>query len=403
VEFIQSLSRTLNGIFSTGADDSNSTTPEIVIAVPQTTLEKLRDRQPSSISYVPGEGDSASVGSTGKSFVISMVESSPRLRRIGTGANMVSNSVRVRVEQGGTGDVTGTIRYVLQNHIAQDYYELTHVNTTYETNCKPSMVNQTMNYTCPSGYTIYHPCNGSAIVWRSDCPRKYFQPICSVLNADGTADATADSAICTAVSFTAHNTTCECVFTPQSSKRRLASVQVWGSVEAVAVADYVYDDLKESFRYSDNISAGDLVSSIYVIASIVLLWGGGLLGTVVFSTVSYAKSTRVKADPASNIRGGSRRAVVDEDAQKSFILRYIDSVFPVVFQDSEWKWNTAWSEIKKHHPYMVMFIATGKGAQKRKFNKGVYLLSIQTMLMFILAVFYEMQVFHYVAHMCRCR
>ena len=166
---------------------------------------------------------------------------------------------------------------------------------------------------------------------------------------------------------------------------------MWGAIEVVAVADYVYDDLKESFRYADDITSADLKSSIYVMAAIVVLWGGGLLGTLIVSTSAAVKYNRVTSEGNRAKSGSDRRVGVNEETKKEFILNYINSVFPVVFQDSTWKWTTVLSEIKRHHPYAVMFTATGRGSQMRRFNRGVYLLSIQTMLMFILSVFYELQ------------
>ena len=213
VNFIQSLYRTVNGIFST-SDET-----DVVVNVPQTALEIANGKANSAVTYVPGYATSDSVA-------ISLVESLSRLRRIGTDSNMVSNSIRVRVQRGGGEDVSGSLRFVLQNHMMQEYYEVPHHNVTFHTMCTPSMANQTINHTCPSGFVVYHPCNGSSIMWSTDCPRKFFEPTCTLITTDAPAtnpavDDASSRPSCTTVAFTVTNTTCECVFGASAGRRHL--------------------------------------------------------------------------------------------------------------------------------------------------------------------------------------
>ena len=50
-----------------------------------------------------------------------------------------------------------------------------------------------------------------------------------------------------------------------------------------------------------------------------------------------------------------------------------------------------WLTLRTYHPYAVVFTATGPEAKTIRLRKGLYLLTIQSMLMFIMAVFFNLQ------------
>lgn len=79
-----------------------------------------------------------------------------------------------------------------------------------------------------------------------------------------------------------------------------------------------------------------------------------------------------------------------------YVYRYINDILPCVFRSSEAvedpAWKTLWAVLKKHHRYAVMFTAEGDAAKDLAVYKWLQLLSIQAMLMFVLAVFFTFQV-----------
>jgi hypothetical protein len=75
--------------------------------------------------------------------------------------------------------------------------------------------------------------------------------------------------------------------------------------------------------------------------------------------------------------------------------RYIDDILPTAFQEkiiaAHWT-ESVWLTIRRYHPYAVIFTATGPGAKDVKIRKGLHMLTIQAMLMFIMALFFDIQV-----------
>ena len=51
-----------------------------------------------------------------------------------------------------------------------------------------------------------------------------------------------------------------------------------------------------------------------------------------------------------------------------------------------------WEEVSKTHRYLLLFTASGEDGDKKRILTGIQLLTVQTMLMFMLAVFYDLQV-----------
>ena len=82
---------------------------------------------------------------------------------------------------------------------------------------------------------------------------------------------------------------------------------------------------------------------------------------------------------------------------KQYVLDYIDKIFPPVFLNTDEANRTSWykrlwREIKVHHRYIMLFSSGGESLKKSRYLLLFQLLSIQTMLMFLLAVCFDIQV-----------
>jgi hypothetical protein len=71
--------------------------------------------------------------------------------------------------------------------------------------------------------------------------------------------------------------------------------------------------------------------------------------------------------------------------QKRVLLAYVDSVLPLVFVQKG-SWAGRWREISRHHRYVLLFTASGERAREERERVGIQMLTVQTMLMFLLAV-----------------
>jgi hypothetical protein len=54
--------------------------------------------------------------------------------------------------------------------------------------------------------------------------------------------------------------------------------------------------------------------------------------------------------------------------------------------------SSMWKTIRIYHPYAVVFSSNSSESKDTKIQKGLYLLTIQAMLMFIMALFCDFQV-----------
>ena len=86
---------------------------------------------------------------------------------------------------------------------------------------------------------------------------------------------------------------------------------------------------------------------------------------------------------------------VSLETKKEYLLKYIDDILPSIFRSSVQQDTTlqaVWKTICTYHPYVIVFSVKGPKAKEIKIQKGIYLLTIQAMLMFIMAVLCDLQV-----------
>ena len=91
------------------------------------------------------------------------------------------------------------------------------------------------------------------------------------------------------------------------------------------------------------------------------------------------------------------------EAKKDYLLKYIDSILPAIYRSNvvhDSTLQSMWKAIRTYHPYAVIFTAEGPGSMELKIRTGIYLFTIQAMLMFIMAVFFDLQVIYYSS--CKC-
>ena len=257
------------------------------------------------------------------------------------------------------------------------------------------------NYTCPGGQVVSHVCSDAREVITSVCPATRRLPVCRILSSN---DNNAPSS-CNVVSFTATNVTCNCsVLLEQSSNggdRRLSSssgLESSGYVEMVSMTEYTYEGFIETNSEISDISIGDVKNGLIVIIMFSTLWGCGILGLYELFKSSYC-DCYAKVQPKERTRERRHTDSVREvslDTKKEHLLKYIDEILPTIFRSTvvhDTTLQSMWRTIKTYHPYAVVFTAEGPGAKELKIQKGIYLLTIQAMLMFIMAVFCDLQVY----------
>jgi hypothetical protein len=139
-------------------------------------------------------------------------------------------------------------------------------------------------------------------------------------------------------------------------------------------------------------SASDFRQVIVVFLLYGVLWVSGLMGIgfcLIYNTHNRKQIEKKTRNESKLANHSAAQEIQDK------LIGYVDSVFPSVYQSKRW-WGRLLSELSKHHRYMVLMIPTrDESMEKRRVLTGVQLLTVQTMLMFLLAVACDLQVSHF--------
>jgi len=308
---------------------------------------------------------------------------------------------------------------VLRSVVTEEYVTTQNASEwLFVTVCTP--LNDTtsfVNFTCPDGQVLTHRCNSKYERYVSECPHYRYIPSCEILISN-TSEAV--DANCDVLTFTTQNVTCNCTATlPPStppSGRRLgtasaANSQTSMSLEVVTVSIVTYEFPLIEMHHIGTMTLVVFAASISVIVLFAVLWGCGLLGIYELVKDRYLCTDKVKPSDNSDLIEGIKKSQpmsaqatvlaamgttsLDTATKRQYMLRYVNDILPLIFRSSEGGDENAlqklWAIIKKHHRYAVMFTAKGEAAKELAVYKWLQLLTIQAMLMFVLAVFFSFQ------------
>jgi hypothetical protein len=247
--------------------------------------------------------------------------------------------------------------------------------------------NTVTHYTCPdSGHVIRHNCSGVEGLFTSICP--HLVPACQSADSSSSSD-------CTMVSYDQSSITCSCpVEAAQSSdksRRRLDDavyVADSGRITVVAVGRYIAADFADTFTAAPN-TFTSLQRAQIVIFAFIVLW---VVGFILIGSVPLRKYLLKGSLKISNM---ARKVKLEGDSESSVKIRehlkqYIKTIFPLVF-DNKPRLLRLVEELRRHHRYLLIFTAApGEMGDSKRFLSAVQLLTIQTMLLFLLALFYDL-------------
>ena len=81
-----------------------------------------------------------------------------------------------------------------------------------------------------------------------------------------------------------------------------------------------------------------------------------------------------------------------DEKKMRIMLDYVKSVFSPVYDKNRSVWSSMYDEIKRNHPYITVFTWRDGASAEEKSQRAVYLITVQTMLMFLMAVFMDLEV-----------
>jgi hypothetical protein len=385
-------------------------------SIPQTQLEKLFS-QPKSFLRIQG-----SKGLT-EEVTRSIVLEENDLSLYVNNSEFFSNPLKVQCSLSSETPVPGAdnqyVVIVFQNNAPQEY--ITNNNsssarsanstTTFVTTCEnytstaSPATPTSVNYTCPSGQVVSHMCTDKSEVITTQCPALRYLPICRILSSND--KNSSQSQTCDVMSFTSTNVTCNCTILLQQSssgtdngRRHLygsSAVESSGYIEMVSMSEYTYEGFVSTNSEITEVSISDLQHGMIVIVMFSVFWGCGLLGLYELVKSAYC-SCCPKVQPKPPERKQQRPSstkTLSSNAKKDYLLKYIDEILPIVFcsgVEDDSTFQSVWKTICTYHPYAIIFTAEGPGAKEMKIQKGIYMLTLQAMLMFIMAVLCDLQV-----------
>jgi hypothetical protein len=149
---------------------------------------------------------------------------------------------------------------------------------------------------------------------------------------------------------------------------------------------------------ANQLDASSISESMAVLLMYGLMWGVGLLMISVNlfkqrSRSSLERGAKQEQQTGTRIpnqsKGSDSRSQPDD--VRRMLTKYIDEIFPTVFQSQSY-FRRMMAEVMKHHRYIVLLTSRGEDLNTKKIITCIHLLTVQSMLMFILAVLYDLQV-----------
>ena len=280
--------------------------------------------------------------------------------------------------------------------------------------------NQTLNTTCVlgdfgryefecrGGINITHQCNGTWSTLITRCPLMERIPSCKVLN-DGIFSGSGGSKFlnCTVSSFNSNQIECLCraedissieeIKLQQLQRHRLLSseskiLEASGVLEVSSVSLLVAKQFFGTMETAGDLnSASSLKKTLIVILMYSILWSVGLLGILGCSCLQRVNSHKLGGEEALMLKKEKAMLTRSNQDIKQYLMSYVNEVFPSVYQTTS-SMDRLWTEIKKHHRYLLLFSTSGEIAESKRMMTGIQLLTVQSMLLFILAVCYDLQV-----------
>jgi uncharacterized membrane protein len=97
-----------------------------------------------------------------------------------------------------------------------------------------------------------------------------------------------------------------------------------------------------------------------------------------------------------NVRTDQRTTVgveKESEADKvAVVFNYLVAVFPPIYDTNRSMWSTMFDELIRHHAYITFFNFSDAATAKEKALSGIRLLTVQSMMMFLMAVFIDLEV-----------
>jgi hypothetical protein len=226
-------------------------------------------------------------------------------------------------------------------------------------------------------YIIWHNCTGNKRIIQSKCSDKSIVPVCFHNGSDYVS--------CNLINFTNFTTFCNCSLNTINRRKLSQNNDV---IDLINVNKEIIKDFQETIISADDIKLSDLHSSYYVLLLFSVSWGTGFVLLLTYLYNSYHKN---KTHP--NDKGLSLSSCPNNVHNNHNILdsNFVNSIFPDIYKNSFLTFTDIFREIKRNHKHLNLLNLNQLYENKCYILNVFYILSIHTLLFFMLAIFYDIE------------
>jgi hypothetical protein len=250
-------------------------------------------------------------------------------------------------------------------------------------------------HVCPdTGTNVTMECTGGQEVLTAVCPGQVKETVCGSAIGDS-------SLSCDVIESSAASVTCSCILPSTSRRRQLTSSQAaansaleqTGVSHVAALTAYVGENFAGTLAGAADLNSPAAFRKVLiVIVAFIVLWTGGfaIIMSAAFRKKVHSGTHKRQKTSVERLKHFAQ-AAHSPVAIGEYLRNYVDEVFPSAFKDKP-SLECLFDEIYKHHRYvLILSCSDDKKSDQNRIVTGVRLLTVQTMLMFLLAVFYELQ------------
>lgn len=245
---------------------------------------------------------------------------------------------------------------------------------------------------CPSGHALLHNCSGRVGKYVSFCPVPV--PFCKLIGS------TFNNQDCRVVNYTSMFTQCSCTLVPIKTSCRhldisssvLSAVDATGVLNVYTMVTYVASEFMDTFEATPDFSSSAAwKKSLVVVLMFCTLWCGGF-GLILAWKWRVKKAMQTKRNGVGNDEAAKISIAATKTrspaAVYAFLQIYVDEIFPAIFSSKPFIRRLV-DEVAKHHRYYTLLTAIDEN--KKTILTAFQLTTTQNMLMFLLALFYDLQ------------
>lgn len=345
---------------------------EVLETIPLTESEVYAGVIPSSVHISPNMDETPIKVST-------IMTKSKMFGEFGLDFNSNSMSLQLDGVQPNT-----EVIIVLQNNQPEKFIT---INSTYSYShtCSDGDFSTT-EIACPdTGFKFNFVCNGWVDYMNATCPSQTLLPICNILNKNSS------TSNCRMISYTSMNTTCSCIMNP-NDRRRLNTLDDIGATELVSMSAFISNQFAGTISTPPSFSSWEDVKKVMIILLMYgIYWttGLGLITLCImkrWASQNTERNEKLKVMKQVELAGKLHSPMVI----RNYLTDYINSVLPDVFR-SKPTFTRLYKELIKNHRYIYLLTTSGKGSDTRRILTGVQLLTTQSLLMFLMALFYDLE------------